>query len=540
MSPDCTTDSRSNFSTAYLVAFFIFFAAFYALFVRGIPPNGDPVNYFVVAQNLVETGTFGMEKNQYVPLEQGRDGAYYSKFAPGQSLLEAPFYALGRMVAPSTDDQRYLYAFKYFVSVLCVPPVSALTLIFFMLTIQLLGYDRRTAILSTLLLGLGTMMWPYARLGFSEPLQACAIAAGFYYSTRARREGSLTAAAFAGAAIGMLLLTKVSAAIVAPGFALYLITGAHGQKKRFRAAMLFSLVFLIFLCLSLAYNQLRFGELLNFGYFSGKDASFGFNVNCLSGLYGFLFSPGKSIFLYAPAVLLSLWGARRLQSDHGDVSTLVWFCVASHLAVYCRWWAWHGDWSWGPRFLVPLMPLLMIPAAALVATLKESVFIHRFAFITIVVVSFFIQTLGVAVNPYEYIMITRHQVPHGPFFTPGREDLRDDQTGIHFVPDFSPVAGHWWLLKHTITGAGRTAEQQRAAMQKDFPWRGLMRYAVPPHPERGAVFDFWWVYFPEYFPESTTWVKVFLMSLLFMVITVPLFGFIAKRRANKFASEIEP
>jgi hypothetical protein len=32
--------------------------------------------------------------------------------------------------------------------------------------------------------------------------------------------------------------------------------------------------------------------------------------------------------------------------------------------VYSKWWAWHGGWCWGPRFLVPVIPLILIPAFA--------------------------------------------------------------------------------------------------------------------------------------------------------------------------------
>lgn len=514
MNPEAANESRNTMTAAGIVAVFVFFAAFYALFVRGLPPNGDPVNYYVVAQSIAETGGFALEKNPYVPLEKGPDGAYYSKFAPGQSLLEAPFYTLGRALSPADAGPRYDYAFKYFVTVLSVPVVSALALVFFMLTVRRLGFSGRTALLSTLALGLCTMMWPYAKLGFSEPLQACALAACFYFSVRAGRDGLPAAAALAGAAAGALALTKVSAAVVAPAFAVYILAGRHGLKKGFRLAAIYSIVFLAFFALMLAYNQLRFGDYMNFGYFSGKDAAFGFGVNWLAGLYGFLFSPGKSIFLYAPFVLLSLWGARRLHRDYGAESLLVWFCAAAHLAVYSRWWAWHGDWSWGPRFLMPLMPLLAVPAAALIESLRRSPFIHRAAAAAIIVLSLFVQAPGVAVNPYEYISITRHQVPRGPFFTPGRADLRDDQLAIHFVPDFSPLAGHWWLLKHTAGAAGKTENEIRAVMQKDFPWRGLMRYAVPPRPERGVGFDFWWVHFPRHFPASAGWVRALLLCFL--------------------------
>ena len=36
---------------------------------------------------------------------------------------------------------------------------------------------------------------------------------------------------------------------------------------------------------------------------------------------------------------------------------------ACHCLVVIHWWAWHGSLSWGPRLLLPVMPLMMIPIA---------------------------------------------------------------------------------------------------------------------------------------------------------------------------------
>jgi hypothetical protein len=35
--------------------------------------------------------------------------------------------------------------------------------------------------------------------------------------------------------------------------------------------------------------------------------------------------------------------------------------------VYSKWWAWHGGWCWGPRFLVPVIPLLLLPGLAAIS-----------------------------------------------------------------------------------------------------------------------------------------------------------------------------
>jgi hypothetical protein len=35
--------------------------------------------------------------------------------------------------------------------------------------------------------------------------------------------------------------------------------------------------------------------------------------------------------------------------------------LAARLLFYARWWAWYGGGGWGPRFLLPVMPLFAVP-----------------------------------------------------------------------------------------------------------------------------------------------------------------------------------
>ena len=67
------------------------------------------------------------------------------------------------------------------------------------------------------------------------------------------------------------------------------------------------------------------------------------------------------VFFYAPPLILSLilWPRfRRAHPALGEFLALAWITA---LPFYGMWWAWDGGWSWGPRFLVPLIPLSCLP-----------------------------------------------------------------------------------------------------------------------------------------------------------------------------------
>lgn len=490
-----------------LLSLFIFWACFFAIFVRGMPPNGDPVNYFIVARSIAERRTVALEKNDFVPLEQGPDGAYYSKFGIGQSLLEAPFYLLGRALLPiRARDPNYAYAFTYFFSVLSVPVASALAIILFMLLIVELGGAARLAASSAFILGLTTLVWPYAREGFSEPLQMCALCGAFLFAARSRNKDSTAAAMLSGLFLGILILTKSANLIIVPFFAIYIFFApSETSGRRAAHAVSFLIPIIIFSAFVLAYNDVRFGSPLDFGYNSGRDARFGFNVSLLSGLYGFIFSPGKSIFLYSPILLATLFGISAFHKRRKAESLLLWPVVVTLTLLYSKWWAWHGDWAWGPRFLVPIIPLLVLPLVFLLENFKNWKLAAKAAFLFLIGISFYVQILGSTVSFYEYIMVSRHQVKYDPYYMPGREDMRDDQIATHFIPDFSPIAGHAWLLKHTLNDSRLPPAEIRKRMQADFPWKNLMAYAPPPNPETAIGFDYWWRHFPRFFPESEEW-----------------------------------
>src|SRR5262249_52332265 len=118
-----------------------------------------------------------------------------------------------------------------------------------------------------------------------------------------------------------------------------------------------------FVFMMLLYNWVRWGALLNFGY-DTKGATTG--ERTLWGLWGLLFSPGKSVLLYSPPLLLSLWALPRL--SHG-MSSLLWLLVATVgpvLLLNAGLLYWSGDYAWGPRYLVFAVPALLVPGALVI------------------------------------------------------------------------------------------------------------------------------------------------------------------------------
>ena len=153
------------------------------------------------------------------------------------------------------------------------------------------------------------------------------------------------------------------------------------------------------------YNYVRFGDPLATGYAHWET----FSTPMWVGVAGMLFSPGKSLFVYTPLFLLvPFWGlgfVRRFPAFAAMVGALIVF----HLCLYGAWWVWWGAWTWGPRFIAPILPLIALFLAEGFAGLKvRSQSLGR-ALLPVLVallglLSFAVQIVGVSVDYTTYLV----------------------------------------------------------------------------------------------------------------------------------------
>jgi hypothetical protein len=134
----------------------------------------------------------------------------------------------------------------------------------------------------------------------------------------------------------------------------------------------YALMVVITVALIMLESWIRLGSPFNTGYintrgfrtimpYSGRP---GFSNPFFFGLISLLFSFGKGIFFFAPGLLLPI---RKTLHKVWEATTVNLFAIYTLwmsfliglLLVYSSWWAWHGAWFWGPRFLL----IASIPAS---------------------------------------------------------------------------------------------------------------------------------------------------------------------------------
>lgn len=358
------------------LAVFLLLCGIYLLTISGHTYSADEETMLAVTRSLLARGSVAIEAPADAPLaalRPGVEGGRYSPYGILPSLLALPLHALGGLAsplgAPAAD-----YASRFAVTALNGPLTAATAALLAAWALRL-GAARGWAVALALLYGLATFAWPYTRTFFSEPLAALLIMLAAERADAAARQNDparrTRALLVAGLACGLLLATRIAAGVAVPVIGLYVLwicwqqRGAgiapRASSSVLRSTFPWLLGLLPGLALVVWYNLARFGTVLATGYASEGAL---FTTPLAEGLYGLLLSPGKSVLLYAPALLLALPGGVALwRRGERPVVLLALGLFLSHLLLYAQWGEWAGGGVWGPRFLLPVVaPLLLLGA----------------------------------------------------------------------------------------------------------------------------------------------------------------------------------
>jgi hypothetical protein len=326
--PDRTTRHPER---TLLLWLFVLMAAVLSLIQEGVIVGYDGQTMYAVTESIVERGTVAIS-DEWNTLP-GRGGLQYSRYGPGLSLLSIAPYLLVRPVAMLSGHQAEVLAAA--VSLL-MPLIGAALVVALYLLARRLGARAGAALLVGAGGVLGTFALPYTKEFFSEPLAALCLVVAIERLLAARP-------AAAGLAMAAAVLTRPQTLLLAP-ILLFVAWRQRGVAGLLRACAGLAPG----LVATLAYNLVRYGDPLTFGY---QDV--GFTTPLLKGAGGLLFNPLKSLFLFAPVTLLLPFALRDLWRRN----RLAFLLIAGNLAVTfvtaALWFAWHGGWSWGPRLLLP-------------------------------------------------------------------------------------------------------------------------------------------------------------------------------------------
>lgn len=459
---------------------------FYLATAGGSLGSTDAVLTYEITKSIVERGSVASAVDvKRLPQLHGVDGRIYAPFGIGQSIVNIPFYLAGRIVgerlgSATAHDDTIPKAFVALGNVGGGALVVWLTVLF---AYRLSG-NLEGAAFATLALAFGTLLWPYATFGFNAPLTTCCLLAGVYNTWIGTRTGQRTTLAWGGVWLACAFLTRHEMALAIICAAIWVAVESRRDKK----TMLARLVALgtpvaIGLALWLWYNAVRFGDPFNPGYVNDPDVKS--RVAVFEGLMGMLFSPGRSIFVYAPVTVAGIAALARW-ARHERSTALLFAALPGVMLLFSTLPGWDGGRSYGPRYLVPVIPFVLLPLACWWSEAGKGV---KRALLAVTLVSVVIQLPAVLVD-FSKVSIAYARSGAGYDWTARTYSWREAGITLNTVATLKALPDNLRRVAHGERAPATTPSSQ-------LP--DLAAYAAPPDETSLGdrlqfSLDLWWLY----------------------------------------------
>ena len=411
VAPDDIASWRKDIRVAFAV--FVVFLVVYLITWGGHYTSGDGAQKIAWAKAMLFGASSGVPAGQ---------NGIYSKYGIGHSLIAMPALALASFLGSHTGIrvEAALYTLIFVFNGAILLALIAYYLLRF--------YPRRHVLVLVGLIGLATSWWPYTKLDFSEPLVTTMLFAGFLLMRSGRPMTGMFLAAF-------IITIRLDSVILVALLGLWFLF----RKPGLRNIVKISVVILPWIALVAWSNYVRYHSIFDRGY-----ANEGFTTPFLIGLEGILFSPGKSVFVFSPPLVLGFlgWSGFWRRSALREDAALFLAIFTTELLIYAKWWDWSSDDAWGIRFMIPAVVLMCIPAVEVVKRRA------RLAF-GIAVCGVIVQLIPVLVGGLDYLLLIRnHEARRTALYVSGvnRVDFED----IRFNLRYGQIAGSWILLRHLL------------------------------------------------------------------------------------------
>ncbi len=294
----------------------------------------------------------------------------------GLSYLYAPFFFVAHALAPVFGEPRdgYQSIYQFFLV------FSALVYVgfgfYFLWKLLARYFSPGVTAITLLMIGMGTNLYYYSTheaamthaFSFSLIALFLFLLAGWYESPAWKNSLLL------GLVYGLIVLIRPTNVMLIILLLLWEVDSKTALLQRMRFLVLQSpLVLLMFLAFlvpwipQIIYWKEVSGSILYNSYSEVGSAFYFGNPHIMD----FLFSYRKGWFVYTPLMVFAVFGFFPLFRQKKGLFYAAVIYLAAMIYVFSSWWSWWTGGSFGIRSMVDLMPVMALPLAALVTSLRK-------------------------------------------------------------------------------------------------------------------------------------------------------------------------
>lgn len=415
----------------------------------------------------------------------------------GQSLVALPWYWLGQALASTVHIRWWAFLIRAVMTTFNMAVTLATLWVLMRWVSQLASY--RIALVVAGLYGLTSLAWPYSQTFYREPLVGLCLVISFWSASRFRTSLSRTALLLSIAAMMLAISTKVVTIMAMPWWLACCVPKQVLTRSRIWQGVgivgLMMIMVTLFTLPAKAETLIHYWQEFRFDLQQNTPIFFNY------GLQGLLTSPGKGLLITSPTILLAFIGFPKFWQTYRREAIAIGGLFLTFLLVYSTRRGWHGGACWGPRYLLPVLPLMMLPALEVVKRWRPGVqkvssrmWLARGSMVCLALFGFLTQVAAVSIFPLNYYLIKAQAGVISPQSLNGGSQYLQE---IFFTPKHSPVWGQAALAVERSRHLFRYGDQEQLGVFPAEAGALLWDYLIGLE-----TLDFWWLYLGRQSPSE--------------------------------------
>ena len=253
------------------------------------------------------------------------------------------------------------------------PLFASFTVGVFYYLCRVMNYQQKTSIFMGLLLGLSTILWPYSQTSLNVIPATFFTLLGFFFFVKFTKEHNSRNILFCGVSIGFAYLVRMDAMLFIFPIILFLIYNLKNKNSKLKSIFAYLIPIMSSFLIQKTIDYIRFGssyvtETINV-VGTKTDTSqipnlLGHNYPLFIGGFGLLLSPGLGLLIFAPIFFLIFLSFPDFYKNHKQECILILIIVSLFLVFFGTSFRWHGLIGWSARYILVIVPLLLLPLGA--------------------------------------------------------------------------------------------------------------------------------------------------------------------------------